>query len=61
MTLSVVTLTNPDFAEYGPMTFDVAHQEGDARSLTLQLVLQNLDQEPYPSLSFTPQRFPALF
>lgn len=60
-TLSVVTLTDPDTAEYGPLTFSVYDQRGDAQNITLDLVLQDLDQEPYPRQSFTPQLFPGLF
>lgn len=61
LTIAVVTLTDPDTYEYGPMTFDVADQRGDAQTITLDLVLQDLDQEPFPWMSFTPNRFPALF
>ena len=61
VTLGVVTLTDPDTYEYGPMTFDVSDERGDAQTITLDLVLQNLDQEPFPAMSFTPKLFPALF
>lgn len=61
VTLGVVTLTDPDTYEYGPMTFDVADERGDAKTITLDLAFQDLDQEPFPGMSFTPQLFPALF
>lgn len=61
ITLGVVTLTDPNRYEYGPLTFDIGSQRGDAQNITFDLVLQNLAQEPFPALSFTPQRFPGLF
>lgn len=60
-TLAVVLAESPSTYEYGPIDLELRDYQVTKQSIQMNLSLTNLAQEPYPSLSFDPVRFPGLF
>jgi len=59
--IQVVLSSSPNDVEYDTPEFDIRGFRGDAESLTLELGLDSLTDEPFPAGVFAPSGFPGLF
>jgi hypothetical protein len=59
--VEVVLASSPDTIEVTWPQFKLSNAKYDAQSVTGDLVLELLDQVPFPSGKFDPARFPGLF
>lgn len=59
--MEVVLASTPDAVEYLCPKFQLKHTRGAAPMLTLELHIDSLVEEPFPSGSFSPSYFPGLF
>jgi|APSaa5957512535_1039671.scaffolds.fasta_scaffold24131_3 hypothetical protein len=57
----VIRGADPDTIERTYATFDMRNATWDASSMTFDLVLEDVETEPFPAGSFTPAEFPGLF
>lgn len=59
--IQIALSSQPDIIEYDLEGFKIATVEWDAMSITGTLTVEQYFNEPYPSVRFTPSRFPGLF
>jgi len=59
--LSIVLASDPDTTEAAWPTFKMSNARYDKMTIEGDLVLELLDQEPFPADSFDPARFPGMF
>lgn len=59
--ISVVRISDLDTVELDLPTFRLRNVQWDALSVSGDLVIDNIMQEPYPQRSFTPAEYPGLF
>lgn len=55
-----VLASSPDTLEVGPFTFQLVTAEYDAITVEGELAYENILQEPFPYLAFTPNAFPGV-
>jgi len=60
-TLAVVLSDSPSTKEYGPIDLELRDYQVTKDTISLNLAMTNLSQEPYPYLNFDPVNFPGLF
>ncbi|MFU0504003.1 DUF1833 family protein [Pseudaminobacter sp. NGMCC 1.201702] len=60
-TIEVVLASSPDSVEIEYPEFDVKNASYNANVMTLELSIDALTDEPYPSGTFSPASFPGLF
>lgn len=58
--VQIVLASQPDVIEWG-QTFHVRSIDITASTATLDIGMRQLEQEPFPNLTFDPVRFPAQF
>ena len=61
VTIEVVLASDPDTIEISWPDFNLANHRADSDTISGELVLELLDQEPFPSGRFDPVGFPGLF
>lgn len=59
--VEIVLASDPDTVELSWPTFSLSNVRYDAMKIEGDLVLEVLDQEPFPTDSFNPQLFPGAF
>jgi len=59
--IQIALSSQPDVIEYDLQGFRIATVEWDAMTITGTLTVEQYFNEPYPSVKFTPSRFPGLF
>lgn len=59
--LNIVLASDPDNIGFTVPTLDMVQADWDEQNVTMTLVVEALDREPFPADSFTPTDFPALF
>lgn len=57
----VVLASSPDTVEAGPFEFTLRDVSYDAQAVEGTLMFEDILNEPFPSDTFTPSRFPSLF
>lgn len=58
--MKAVLSSRPDVIERGPITLKLQSADEDLHAVTAQLSMFDFLNEPYPGISFTPGRYPAL-
>lgn len=61
VTITVVDSTDPDTALAQHADLEMVNLSYDADTMTFELSIDNFLTEPFPSATFTPRDFPALF
>lgn len=61
VTVEVIRQSAPDTVVVGPFSFDVASAQVSELGVTLALAHEPILNEPYPGLTYTPNRFPGMF
>jgi len=59
--IQIALSSNPDLIEYDIQGFKLASVTYDALTIEGDLTFEQFFSEPYPSVRFTPSRFPGLF
>lgn len=59
--IAVRMASTPDVVEVGPIVLDSGSADWDDNWITIQLSSKNLLNEPWPSRTFGPIKFPGLF
>jgi len=59
--IQIVLSSDPDAVEVDWPNFKLSNVTYDAQTVEADLVLELLEQEPYPGAKFDPARFPGLF
>lgn len=59
--ISVVLASDPDTIETGPHELTLRHADWDKHTIVGDLQAEDLLNEPYPGIFFTPENFPGLF
>lgn len=57
----LVLASDPDTVEIGPFRYDVKHVSYNVQYLTITLEFQDVMDDEFPALSFTPEYTPGLF
>lgn len=58
---SIIMASEPDDVQAGPFELSLHHADYDGTTVTGELVFQDLLNEPFPGISFTPATTPGLF
>jgi len=59
--LELIIAADPDTVEVGPFSYDVIEVNYNAQSLSMTLQFQDVMDDEFPALAFTPQFTPGLF